>query len=195
MLRYMRRIFLFFILIFELMGCVTDATPQNTMAANYNTELAIGYLQQGDFARAKAKLLLAEQQSPKNPAVQDAMAYFLERTGEPQRAAQYYQKALQLAPKSGKTQNNYGAFLCRQGQYHAAIEHFRLAVQDPNYLNPSQVYENAGLCALKIPDRKMASSFFRQALQQNPQSATALFELAKLSYNQKGSPDVSRDKS
>lgn len=181
----MKRIIIFIFLLWGLTGCtLPNAALQNAQAANYNIELALGYLQANNLARAKHKLLLAEQQAPNDPAVQDAMAYFLERTGEPKRAEQYYQKAIQLAPKSGKTQNNYGAFLCRQGRYQQALVHFHLAVQDPSYLYPAQVYENAGVCALKIPDKVAARSFFQQALQQDPQSKTALHELSKLSYNQ-----------
>ena len=179
----MKKILILFILLSCLMGCASNVTPQNQHAASYNIDLGLGYLQEGDLARAKHKLLLAEQQAPRNPAVQDAMAYFLERTGEPQRAAEYYQRAIQLAPKSGKVQNNYGTFLCRQGQYQAAISHFKLALQDPSYLYPAQVYENAGKCALKIPDKNLARAFFQQALQQDPQSKRALQELANLGYN------------
>lgn len=181
----MKRIFIYSILILILAGCATSSVSPNTQAANYNVELGLGYLQEGDLIRAKHKLLLAEQQAPNNPAVHDAMAYFFERVGETSKAECYYQKAVQLMPRSGATQNNYGTFLCRQKRYQQALLHFQLAIADPSYLYSAQVYENAGLCALRIPDHQAAIAFFKRALQQNPNNRRVLFEMAKLGYNQR----------
>lgn len=166
-----------------LISC--SATLQNQTAANFNAQLGLTYLQQHDLANAKQKLLLALQQAPKSLAVQEALAYFFERTGDPIAAQHYYLQGIKLAPYSGIAQNNYGTFLCRQGDYWQALQYFMRAAQDVNYLNPAHVYENAGLCALKIPDKSEARGLFQKALTIDPQSATALFELSKLSYNQR----------
>jgi type IV pilus assembly protein PilF len=136
-------------------------------AANYNAQLGLVYLKQGDIKLAKSKLLLALQQAPSDPLILDSMAYFLETTGEIQRAESYYLRAINHASKNGAVQNNYGTFLCRHQRYQESLEHFLLAVKDGNYLNTAQAYENAGLCALKIPNRKLAKEYLCKSNAQN----------------------------
>src|SRR5438128_2314971 len=122
----MFRYFIIFLLTIAIVSCTTGVPKPNPTAANYNVELALSYLQQGNLTRAKYKLLLAQQQAPNDPVVNDAMGYFLERTGEVNKAESYYLQAINAAPKSGAAQNNYGTFLCRQKHYQKAITHFML---------------------------------------------------------------------
>ena len=147
-------------------------------------QLGLAYLQQGDMQRAKFKLLLALQQAPKSAATLDAMAYFLETTGQISRAEYYYQQAIQSAPDNGSALNNYGTFLCRIGRYSAGEQQFLAAVKDPDYLNTAEAYENAGLCVLVASNTSKASNYFRLALQQDPRRSSAWLELALLNYDQ-----------
>lgn len=87
-----------------------------------------------------------------------------------------------MAPDRGDVQNNYGTYLCRTGEYEQSIDHFMLAVKDPDYLDTSDAYENAGLCALKIPNKKMAYGYFNTAITQNPSRPVSLFKMAQLDY-------------
>jgi len=162
-------------------------TPADTgsQAANTNVQLGLAYLQSGDVQRAKQKLLLAEQQAPQATESQGAMGYFLESTGNSSEAEAYYRKAATLHAQSGAAQNNYGTFLCRSGRYAEADQHFLLALQDPSYLNTAQVYENAGLCAMQIPDASKARDYFTQSITQDPRRAVAWLELGWIDYQQK----------
>ncbi len=159
-------------------------------ASNANVQLGLAYLQSGDMQRAKQKLLLAEQQAPASTESQAAMGYFLESTGSFSQAEAYYRKAVTLNPKSGAAQNNYGTFLCRRGRYAESDQHFLLALQDPSYLNTAQVYENAGLCAMQIPDTNKAGTYFTQAITQDPKRAMSWLELGRISYQQKNYPQA-----
>lgn len=154
-------------------------------ASDVNVQLGLAYLQNGDVQRAHQKLLLAEQQAPGSLQAQGAMGYFLESTGNLTAADAYYRRALALNPRSGAAQNNYGTFLCRRGKYSEADQHFLLALQDPAYLNTAQVYENAGLCAMQIPDTDKAIGYFTQAITQDPKRAIAWLELGRISYQTK----------
>ncbi|CAM4429063.1 MAG: hypothetical protein LEGION0398_MBIBDBAK_01320 [Legionellaceae bacterium] len=170
-----------------LWGCasITQAQEKSNLAATYNVELGLGYLQKGNLTRAKAKLLLALNQSPNWPLALDAMGYFLEKTGSPEEAENYYKRAVVLAPKDGKVLNNYGAYLCRQKNKEKAEMYFLAAVKDPNYLTLADAYENAGLCALTIPNESKAMIYFEKALVKNPQQLSSIQELAKLHFKQK----------
>lgn len=162
----------------------TKLPAEGPQAANTNVQLGLVYLQNGDMQRAKQKLLLAQQQAPSSIESQAAMGYFLESTGNTSAAETYYRRAVTLNSTSGAAQNNYGTFLCRRGRYAEADRHFLLALQDPRYLNTAQVYENAGLCAMQIPDVAKAQGYFTQAITQDPKRAVAWLELGHISYQQ-----------
>jgi type IV pilus assembly protein PilF len=179
-----------FILIAALSACSTThsqpdkAAIKATRIAKINTQLGMAYLQRHEIQRAKQKLLLALDQDPKLPEAWYAMGYFMEATGDTENAKSYYLKAVKIAPEQGDVQNNYGTFLCRHGEYETAIKHFMLAVADTNYLDTASAYENAGLCALKIPDKKIALKYFNRAIIEDPNHASAILEAALLNYQQ-----------
>lgn len=172
----------------SLTACATNSqqnNKENLIAAKYNVQLGLGYLQEKDNVRAKQKLLLALKQMPDSPVVLDAMAYFLEKTGEPQQAEIFYQKALAISPNSGAALNNYGTFLCRQKNYSQAIPYFIKAARKIRYLNNAEAYENAGLCTLPTKDYNKAAEYFKKALLQDRTRLTALWELAQIQIKQK----------
>ena len=177
--------------IFLLQSCHDGATEEHTLgkaklseAASYNTQLGLAYLKQGHRSRAKQKLLVALSEAPNASYTNAAMAYFMETTGDINGARTYYQKALSAAPRSGAPLNNYGAFLCRQRQYRQAEGYFLKAVNDKDYVNTAFAYENAGLCAMGIPDEKKAANYFVKALQQDPSRKPSLYELVTITINQ-----------
>jgi type IV pilus assembly protein PilF len=173
-----------------LVGCSTTTSDEKNSgkenkAAQINIRLGAAYLERKDIARAKQKFLLALKEGPTLPEAWYSMGYFYESTGNIDQAKSFYLKALQLAPRRGDVLNNYGTYLCRTGQYKKAIENFSLAVQDTEYLDSASAYENAGLCARKMPDVSLAIHYFNQALNEDPSRASSLIELAELHYQTK----------
>ncbi len=156
---------------------------KNTRIAEINIQLGVAYLQQGDVQRAKQKLLYALQTAPTLPEAWYSMAYFHEVTGHKDEAKIEYLKAIAIIPNRGDVHNNYGTFLCRNGNYLESIQEFVNAAKDPEYLEMPSAYENAGLCALKIPDTKLAIKYFSQALQGDPNREVSITELKKLGYS------------
>lgn len=156
--------------------------PDLAKAAKLNVEMGITYLQKNNVARAKQKLLLALKQAPQWAPAHEAMGYFLEQTGEAKKAESYYKKAISIAPRSGQARNNYGTYLCRMGRFQQAEHQLLLAAQNLNYVNNSEAYENAGLCAMQIPNDAKAISYFKKAIEQNPSRPTSLLELSELNY-------------
>lgn len=179
------------VLVLFLTGCVHEADAENTVstaaevpnperAALYNTRLGLAYLKQGDFPRAKRKLVHALKLAPGYPQANAAMGWYLEHTGEPAQADAYYRKAVRNARESGAQCNNYGAFLCRQGKYNEAQRWFRAAVRDTAYSNTAGVYENSGLCARAAGDRTLATQAFEKALAQDAGRLQSLEALATM---------------
>lgn len=143
-----------------LLGCVEI---QKIDAADAEIQLGLAYLEQQSAMSAKKKFLLALQNAPKYSQSWDAMAYYMDMTGDKETAAKYYKYAIKLAPKDASVHNNYGVFLCKQGEYIQALQQFDLALADKNYLKTAQTNRNAGLCALKIPNTKLADAYFRRS--------------------------------
>ncbi len=171
---------------------ITTPKTDLTKAASYNVQLGLGYLKQGDRPRSKKKLLTALEQAPNSPDVNAAMAYYFEQTKELEQAKKYYLKAISLSSNSGAQLNNYGTFLCRQGDYAKAETYFLKAIKDVQYVHTSGAYENAGLCALGVPDYTKAKLYFTNALSQDPSRRESLYELVKIE-SKEGHDDVALD--
>jgi len=171
---------------FSLQACVSSDKINNShqnlnqIAADDNVKLGLAYLQEGNTPRAKEKLLMAVEQAPRWAVAKDALGYFFEVTGDKKTAEKYYQQAIILSPYDGASLNNYGTFLCRDHRPVEAEKMFLKAAIIPDYLNTAEAYENAGLCALTIPDKNKAKIYFEKALQQEPQRKISARELEKL---------------
>lgn len=173
-----------------LMGCTPYSSQFKQTSAQQtallNVELGLGYLEQGERARAKTKLTHACALAPHLPETKGAMAYFREIVGDHRDADCLYRQAIQVATHKGAVYNNYGAYLCRQARYKEADIFFQKALQDKTYARTAEVYENAGLCVLKssdAPDALLAAKamhYFTQALQNDPEREQARSALEHL---------------
>lgn len=170
----LKKIFMLIMLLF-IGACTKDNRPdiinnKNHLvdAASVNIEIGYFYLKNKNFNLAKQKFLLALQQAPNNPTTYSAMGFFLESSGEKILAEKYYLQSIKIGKNNGAANNNYGAYLCRMGNYQQAIKHFLLAAQTINYLNGANAYKNAGNCALRIPDKKLAKFYFDKTKQTDP---------------------------
>ena len=157
-------------------------------SAKYNIQLALGYLEQGDVERAKEKLLKALKQAPELPEVHYNLAHFYYLIDERELADEHFNKAISMASNSttgalGTSYNNYGVFLCQVSQYSKAYDQFKQAMDDTNYADTASAYENAGLCALKAEDKKLAANYFEGALKKNPLAPKSLIELSEYYYD------------
>lgn len=159
-----------------------EEAKRKVETAKINAQLGMAYFEKKNIQRAKQKLLLAIKQGPSIPEPWYSMAYFLEATGNRVAAREYYLKAIKVAPERGDAHNNYGTYLCRSGHYRESVKHFLVAAKSRDYLDPAAAYENAGLCAMNIPDYKRAAGYLQQALKEDPARTSSLLGLAKAEY-------------
>jgi type IV pilus assembly protein PilF len=183
--------YVFITFAFFLAGCSswqhqvnTEPVSDTEKIAALNIELGIRYLERKNYERAKAKLAYALKVEPTWPPSLNAMAYYLESTGEPQAAQHLYKRALTYAPYSASAQNNYGTFLCRQGDFKQARKYFLRAAQQTDYIKSAEAYENAGLCALDSKNVAEAQAYFQHAVRQSADRTVSLFELAEIAFSQ-----------
>ncbi|MDE2091147.1 MAG: type IV pilus biogenesis/stability protein PilW [Gammaproteobacteria bacterium] len=171
-------------------GCVsTSSIPDNKVslkqASQDNVALGVAYMQQGRRDLAMQKLQLALQQDSGNANAYSYLGLLYYRSGDIERADENYREALDKAPDNPQIQNNYAVFLCQQGKFKDSEKYFVKAAQNPLYPTPEAAYANAGMCANQVPDKVAAEQFFRKSLAINPNYPLALYQMARMSYDQK----------
>ena len=182
----MRYLSLGFILL--LSACAGHQTPQEDNTERYamtHVQLGIGYLQQGKPELALEKLKKALDIKDDFAPAHNAIALVYEKLQKFDEADDHYQEAIDLAPGDGGMYNNYGVFLCKHGRLKQAEENFIKALKTPRYNTPELAYENAGSCALQIPDIEKAENYLTNALERNPELPNALYNMAQVRFEQK----------
>ena len=157
----------------------TGSDGQNDPAVA-NANLGLAYMERGEYQVALDKLKKALEINPDLPQAHHYIAMVYQKLGNVGDAEKHFERAVSLDGSDSALQNNYGIFLCRQGRYKEALRHFRRSFDDDNYSAKDQAYENAGLCALRIPDNDQAERYFRQSLQINPKRPESLYQMALL---------------
>ena len=171
-------------------GCVTETDGKKEQQIDQAdvlmklTELGIGYLRQGDYARAKDNLRKAAEIDPKSPLVQTTFGLVFQLEGENKLAEHHHRLAIKYGPKFSPARNNYGAFLFARGRYEEAIVQLQVAAQDRFYPRRAQVFENLGVCYLRIGESVKAEDSFVRAVELHFSQGRALLELSIIRYDQ-----------
>lgn len=174
-----------------LAGCATSSSaPDSTIRPPAPTaerlaaqlDLARGYLEQGDLARARPPLERALEIDRRSWEVHDLYARLYQREGELELAEESLKLALRLDRDNARVNNNYGIFLCQQARYRESVTYFEVATRDTNYPRRAQTFENMGICARLGEMHDVARNAFDRAVQINAQQPRALFELARYAF-------------
>jgi type IV pilus assembly protein PilF len=171
-----------------LTGCSSNDTrpaPKKAEAASYNARLGAEYTRTGRLGLANDKLNKALEQNPNSGEAHHYYALLQQRLGKNQEADSSFRRAISISPKDPHLQNNFASHLCRNGNYQAASKHFLAAFTDPLYTTPELAYTNAGICVKKSGNTAQAEAYFRKALKEKSTFGSALFQMAKLKYEQR----------
>jgi type IV pilus assembly protein PilF len=170
----------------------TDHRKKKSDASNYNMQLGMAYLNQGDLGLAKEKLDRAVAQNPDDPNVHSAMAMLEDRLGHPDKADKEFKTALNIGPRSPDVLNNYAVYLCRTGRADEGVKSFEEAAHNALYRTPEAAYTNAGVCLRGAKRDTQAAMSFQRALQAKPNFAEAAYQLADLDF-QRGEVQEARE--
>lgn len=174
------------LLCLALGGCVTtsvenEVAPSKTEAAQYNLQLGIGYLRQGDLRKAQAKLEKSIADDDTNATAFSALGLVYERLGDDAGAEEKYRRAVRLAPDNPDVLNSLAIFLCmKKNEVSDAMQLFDKALAVPLskvFTNKAMLYTNAGTCISRT-DLDRADTYLRAALATDPKFNPALLQLA-----------------
>jgi len=154
--------------------------PNLKDASKLNTELAIGYIQEKQYAPAKEKLEKAIVQNDENVKAFKIYAYLYALLGLTEEAEEKYQEALDLNPNDSDLANSYGAFLCTQGKYEEAQQQLSQAYSDPFYEAIYLAESNAGSCYIHQGELKKAERLLRRSLRVQPKLPGSLISMAEI---------------
>ena len=170
--------------VLALAGCASagDRAKKKGDASNYNMQLGMAYLNQGDLGLAKEKLDRAVAENPGDPNVHSAMAMLQDRLGRPDQADKEFKAALNLGPRSPDVLNNYAVYLCRSGRVDEGVKAFDEAAHNALYRTPEAAYTNAGVCLRGAKRDTQAAMNFQRALRIKPNFAEAAYQLADLDF-------------
>lgn len=151
----------------------------NRQAAEVNTELAGGYMREGELKIAMEKVKRAIGFDRGYAPAHHVHALLLQRLGEDDKAGKAFERAVRLDRENSDMANNYGGFLCSQGDYERAQAMFRRAYGDPLYETPEYALVNSGRCYQQAGDQTEALAQFRRALDEGARQPEALLGVAQ----------------
>jgi type IV pilus assembly protein PilF len=171
-----------------LAGCVTESSgglpepASQSKRVEAQLDLARGYLENRDYARARSPLKRALEIDPRSVEAHVLMAVLSDSVNEPALAEDHYRIALRYGSDNSQALNNYGSFLYAQERYAEAVVPLRKLVKDTDYRARAQAYENLGLAELKAGDSALAKDAFTRSLMHNFAQARSSLELADMTY-------------
>lgn len=157
--------------------------PSRKRATEVQVELGRQYMDRGQYETAHEAFGKALALDPDSVDANTLMAVLYERIDRAEGAEKYYKRAVELDAEDGATNNNYGAYLCRLKRYQESDQYFLRALDDPFYKTPQSALANAGTCARMAGNAEKSETYFRKALELDPKSAAALYELALISFH------------
>lgn len=171
-----------------LSACVTTVESRLTRKAdpqkavdNY-TQLGLGYIQQGRYDRARARLNRALEIDADYAPANNAMALLLQSEREPELAEEYFLKSIDLDSGFSQGQYHYGMFLMREERYEKACLHLNNAAQDVEYQQRGKAYQQLGLCYYRDGKIDLAISTYERMLKVQRFNAPVLVNLSTLLY-------------
>lgn len=164
-------------------GTGSNASDPVVARARAHTELGAAYLQQGKYEIALDEFNQAINILPSYALAYSGLGLVRSSLGQDVEAEAAYKKSIELQPNSSESHNNYGSFLCAHARYDESIHQFLEAVKNPLYSTPNIAYANAGICAARKKDLKNAELYLNKALEIEPLTHSAAYQLADIQFN------------
>jgi type IV pilus assembly protein PilF len=167
-------------------GCTSNDTKgegeSRVKAAQTNAQLGMTYMQQGNLNAARDRIEKALTQDPRTPETQMAAGFLYDRLGDDRKAQTHYDQAVRLAEGDPDVLNNAAVFYCRKGDKKRGEKLFLEAAANALYRTPAAAYTNAGRCARADGRPVDAETYFRRALDFQPDQPDALLQMAGLNH-------------
>jgi type IV pilus assembly protein PilF len=150
--------------------------------ARAHTDLGAVYYQQKQLEIALEEFNNAVKIDPSFASAYNGLGLVNAELGKDDIADASFRKSIQLEPSNSEAHNNYGSFLCGRNRIDESIVEFLAAVKNPLYATPAMAYTNAAICSMRKKNMAGAEQYLQQALQIDPLSQAAAYQLASLQF-------------
>jgi type IV pilus assembly protein PilF len=150
--------------------------------ARAHTDLGAVYYQQKQLEIALEEFNNAVKIDPSFASAYNGLGLVNAELGKDDVADASFRKSIQLEPSNSEAHNNYGSFLCGRNRIDESIVEFLAAVKNPLYATPAIAYTNAAICSMRKKNMAGAEQYLLKALQIDPLSQTAAYQLASLQF-------------
>lgn len=177
----------FLSLIFLSLSIVSSCATTSPVTSEKEKEIALATLNQGiefyntgKYIMALKKLLEAEETIPDNPTLHNTLGLVYLAKDRHQTAADHFKKALKYNPDYIEAKNNLGAAYIKLEEWDKAIQIFKDVAQNILYPTPEIPYSNLGWVYYNQNLYKTAKSYFKKALEINPNYLIPIHGLASV---------------
>ena len=146
--------------------------------------LAKGYIQSGNYYRARQGLIKALEVDSKSAETHQLFGLLAYREGELEEADASYREALSIEPNNPKILLNYGSFLCETEKYREALVYFERVANMRDYPKRAVVFLSRGACAERNGDYGLAITSFKHAFRLNSSLHQAVLSLSSVYLRQ-----------
>lgn len=148
------------------------------------TQLAVEQLNQNKLDLALKEIRKALDINSRDGRANLVMGLIQARIRDDGKAEYYFNRAIESDPSNSEARNTFGVFLCERDRAEEAMKQFDAAIANPLYRTPERAQLNAGVCLVLKSMPAEAEKYFRAALKTNSRSSIALYNMAKISFDQ-----------
>ena len=155
------------IFVLNLFSCATKNSAEKNETADLHLQIANEFLKKENYPLALKELLIAEDLSPSNPAVQAnlGLVYFMRERYE--LAEKHYKKAISLKPDFTDAKNNLSRAYIEIGQYKLGEALLKNVLADLTYTDFPKAYANYGVLEFKRKNYTESITYFKKSLERD----------------------------
>jgi len=167
-------------------SCATTGTEDRIVKATAYYKIGISYLNENKVQQAFVEFHKAYELDPNNKEVLNAIGYiYLIHFDEPQKAIDYFSRAVKVYPDYSDAYNNMGYAYEKSGNFDKAIFFYKKTLSNPLYPSAQMTFINLGNSYYRLGKFNDALVTFKEAIKRDPGFFLPYMKLA-LCYNAMG---------
>ncbi len=148
-------------------GCTAAIREEKNETANLHMQIAISHMQKENYPLALKELLIAQDLTPNDAAIQANLGhvYFMRERFD--LAEQHYKRAISLQPRFTDAKNNLARVYIETSQNRLAEALLKEVLLDLTYVDFPRAYANYGVLEFNRKRYKLAISYLKKSLEKD----------------------------
>ena len=155
------------LLSFLLTSCTGESRVEKNETAELHMQIAISHMQKENYPLALKELLIAQDLSPRDAAIQANLAHVYFMRERYDLSEQHYKRAIDLQPTFTDAKNNLARVYIETSQNRQAETLLKEVLADLTYSDYHRAYANYGVLEFNRKRYKTAISYLKRALEKD----------------------------